>query len=417
MKNVLLKIFVFIGIVCHSQNIKQLETELRYFKSGEKYGDKIKLARTLQKIDPFNDIAIDYICDYYEDRQIDSVNYFFENLTKNFPNKPEPFLLRSEYLYSQKGVENYTLKKVEYLLKAKKIDPSNIIANYSLAETFYKDFLLPFEKPNYDLFTEVKFENDSIFNPKADSLSKIKPKSSFPNSAELALQSFKDLWDISNSYRNVIYYPMKQLACFLNVELPTKYVLQSNPNRYYPTNQFMNLSTDWECDTTINYLYQAERSEGDGNWLTKQLKSLNEPNLYKMNSKPNSIIYRFTWLRSFHHPISVRIEKIDEKYNLHWAIGKGAGGYEPKGLKERGQRKISAKEWQDFESLLSNANYENLPNKVYVLMSDGATWTLEHKESDIFEVNNTNDPSKDFKSVCLYLLKLTNIKIKEDEIY
>ncbi|UOK41622.1 MULTISPECIES: hypothetical protein [Flavobacterium] len=415
MKNVILIVFIFIGTICYSQNIKQLETELRYWKSGEEYGDKIKLARSLQKIDPFNEIAINYICDYYHDRQIDSVNIFFENLATKFPNQPEPFLLRSEFLHSQSGVENYTSKKVEYLLKAKEIDPSNFFANYWLSETYYQDFILPFKKPKYDLFSEV--ENDSIFDTKIDSLKKIKPKSFFPNSAELALQSFKNLWDISDVHKNVIYYPMKQLACFLNVELPTKYMFEKNTNQYFPTNQFMNLTTDWECDITIDYLFEAEKSQATGSWLTDQLINLDEPKLYSMNSNINAIIYRFTWLRSFDHPISVRIEKIDEKYNLYWAIGKGSGGYEPKGLKSKGKRKITSNEWQTFESLLNKTNYKNLPNEEYVLMTDGATWTLEHSESDIFDAKNTNSPNKEFESLCLYLIKLAKIKIKTERIY
>ena len=417
MKNTLLIILTLIGSVCYSQNIKQLETELRYWKSDEKYGDKIKIARTLQKIDPFNDTAINYICQYYQDREIDSVNYFFENLIKNFPNQPEPFLLRSEYIYFQSPIENYTLKKVEYLLMTKKIDPSNISANYLLAETYYKDFILPYEKLKYDSFSESEFVNDSIFSKKIDSIRKIKPKSSFPNAAELALQSFKDLWDISNSHRNIIYYPMKQLACFLNIELPNKFVLEKKVDQFYPTNQFMNLSTDWECDLTIDYLFEAECSKRDGDWLTEQLKSLNEPDLYNTNYKPNSTIYRFTWLRSFHDPISIRIEKINDKYNLYWAIGKGTGGYKVKGFKRKEKRKISSKEWQDFELLLNKANYKNLAYEEYVSITDGATWTLEHKESDLFEAKKTNNPSKEFESLCLYLIKLANIKIKKDEIY
>lgn len=403
-------------MICNAQNIKELETELSYFKSNEKYGDKIKLARSLQKMDPFNKKAINYICCYYNDREIDSINFFFENLAEKFPNHPEPFLLRSEFVPVQSRVENYTLKKVEYLLEAKKIAPFNIDVNYSLSVIYYKDFILPYEKPKYDIFPEIKFENDSIFGKITDSINKINVKSSFQNAAELAMESFKILWDVSKSHRNVIYYPMRQLACFLNFDLPNKYILENNTNQYYPSNQFMNLPTNWECDLTIDYLFDAEDSMETSSWLTLQLENLNEPNLYKKNSYLNEIIYRFTWLRSFDHPITVRIEKIDDKYNLYWAIGKGSGGYKPKGLKRKGKRKISPNDWQMFESLLHKANYKDLPNKEYVLMTDGATWTLEHKESDLFEAKNTNNPSVEFESLCLFLVKLAKINIKADEI-
>ena len=71
-----------------------------------------------------------------------------------------------------------------------------------------------------------------------------------------------------------------------------------------------------------------ESGKGTAEWLQTQLKDLNEDCLYNKELKQNSIIYRFTWLRSFHHPIAIRIEKTENEIMLYWKVGKGAGGYE-----------------------------------------------------------------------------------------
>ena len=102
---------------------------------------------------------------------------------------------------------------------------------------------------------------------------------------------------------------------------------------------------------------------------------------------------------------------------LYWKVGKGGGGYKPQGLQQSGKKKLSLKEWIEFERLIKESNFDTLPNKIYIPMLDGATWTLERKSFESFKAHESNEPSEKIKVACLYLLNLTNIKIKEDEIY
>ena len=157
----------------------------------------------------------------------------------------------------------------------------------------------------------------------------------------------------------------------------------------------------------------ARNAEG----LKRQLSDLEENCIYNLDVWRNKIIYRFTWLRSFDNPISIRIEKIDESIALYWKEGKGAGGYEPRGLKKSGKKKLKASEWTEFTNLVSASGFDSLPNDEYVPMTDRATWTLERKTSKDFKAHDTNDPSKEFSNACLYLLKKTSIKVKDEDIY
>ena len=102
---------------------------------------------------------------------------------------------------------------------------------------------------------------------------------------------------------------------------------------------------------------------------------------------------------------------------LYWKVGKGAGGYEPKGLKKSGKKRLSLRDWTEFERLIKESNFESLPNEKYIPMTDGATWTLERKSSDSYKAHHSNWPSKEIKEACLYLLSLTKIKVKEDDKY
>jgi hypothetical protein len=61
-------------------------------------------------------------------------------------------------------------------------------------------------------------------------------------------------------------------------------------------------------------------------WYSQQLEAMAEPVL-----KPggDSKVYRFAWLRSFHHPVAIRVVDGDAHCTLHAIELDGAGGYAP----------------------------------------------------------------------------------------
>jgi len=402
------------------QTIQELEYDLSWFNSLEEYGNKIGTAKKLQDIDPFNYKAAEYICRYYNDRKIDSVSIYFDNLIAKFPDRTEPFLLRSELLFLEfdfSDKEKYKRNEIKYLMQGHDINPKDTLIIFKLAEAYYKDFIFPLEKEKDWGFS---YDLDELIDSTLVVKEKPLKKSTFEHAADSSLKYFYQVWDLRKDKRDVIYYPIRQLECFLKQidKTPISKETERNFNQcYFPLYYFANLTEYWECDFSIDYLFEIESAKGTAEWLEIQLSDLREDCLYNNEFKKNSTIYRFTWLRSFHHPIAIRIEKSENEIMLYWKVGKGAGGYEPEGMKKSGKKKLSLNEWTDFERLVKDSNFESLPNEKYIPMFDGATWTLERKDSESFKAHHTNSPSIEISEACLYLLDLSNIKVKDEDKY
>ncbi|HXQ97339.1 MAG TPA: hypothetical protein VN774_02765, partial [Candidatus Limnocylindrales bacterium] len=43
-------------------------------------------------------------------------------------------------------------------------------------------------------------------------------------------------------------------------------------------------------------------------WYSGQLKALKEPSLWELSQKSKQQVYRFLWLRTFDHPVAIRVE-------------------------------------------------------------------------------------------------------------
>lgn len=418
---IILVYFLILTSNTFGQTIQELEDDLSWYHSTEEYGDKIEKARKLQEIDPFNYGATEYICRYYKDRKIDSVSIYFDNLIAKFPDKTEPYLLRSELLFLELDFiekDEYDRRKVQYLKQGLDRNPKDPLIVFELAEAYYEDYMFPLEKEK-DWGFSFDFGDELIDSTLVVKEKPIK-KSTFENAADSSLNYFYQVWDLSKDKRDIIYYPIRQLECFLKQteSSPIPKDFEKNFNLcYYPSSYFVNLPQNWECDITVDYLFEIESGKRTAECLEIQLTDLKENCLFNRAIPPNSTVYRFTWLRSFHHPIAIRIEKLENEIMLYWKVGKGAGGYEPKGLKKSGKKKLSLQEWIEFERLIKESNFDILPNEKYIPMTDGATWTLERKKTESFKAHYTNSPGKEISKACLYLLDLTNIKVKDDEKY
>ena|ERR1039458_4389217 len=66
------------------------------------------------------------------------------------------------------------------------------------------------------------------------------------------------------------------------------------------------------------------------NWYSTQLRALQEPSLFALATNRKAESYRFLWLRTFHHPVAVRVDlQADGSWMLVTKVANGAGGYSP----------------------------------------------------------------------------------------
>src|SRR5215471_9852970 len=95
-------------------------------------------------------------------------------------------------------------------------------------------------------------------------------------------------------------------------------------------------------DTSDQHRFVAE-------WYSKHLAAMGEASLLELSRRdPTAEVYRLLWLRSFHHPISVRlVVRNDGTATLTSKETGGKGGYEP-GKLTRNTTATLSKEQTEF---------------------------------------------------------------------
>ena len=136
--------------------------------------------------------------------------------------------------------------------------------------------------------------------------------------------------------------------------------------------------------------------------------------------------YRFLWLRTFHKPIAVRVWSADSRYYLVVKELSGQGGYEPGRIIVSRLRSLSEAEWNNLRGLLSQISFWNLPTEEPRVQNpdgsvtvglDGAQWIIEGLREGKYHVTDHWSAKAKYRKVCLYLLKLSNLRVKKTEIY
>ena len=181
----------------------------------------------------------------------------------------------------------------------------------------------------------------------------------------------------------------------------TKLALPNDPPdanpQYFPNGTFHDSS---ESDNFNNF---KER------WYSKHLRAMAEPSLPEATKYRALVAYRFLWLRTFHHPIAIRLTiRLDGTGFLTGKVASGRGGYEPGVLSQNDSFGISKPQVQTFLNLLQKAAFWVLPTENAPGGFDGAGWILEGVQVGNYHVVDRWSPEKDDDSrVCLYLLELS----------
>lgn len=109
-------------------------------------------------------------------------------------------------------------------------------------------------------------------------------------------------------------------------------------------------------------------------WYSKHLRAMAEPVLVPRSGQKN---YRFLWLRTFHHPVAVRVTNSDGMSQLIAVELDGAGGYEPGKEARRISRELTGAEMSSLEQELDEQNFWRLPSQEEVFGLDGSRWIIE----------------------------------------
>jgi hypothetical protein len=215
---------------------------------------------------------------------------------------------------------------------------------------------------------------------------------------------------------------MKKTFCSLIIALIVLVFCQGANNR---TDFEITMSYDrfhdsyTSVDSTQRYFPNNLFSEFTNVWYSGQLFAMQEPVIFSNSNITET--YRFVWLRTFHNPIAIRIERQQDIYLLTWKLCDGAGGYEPGELSIAKQKQIDSATWNNFKQLLNQAGFWHMATEeviVDILRLDGSQWILEGKYEDKYHVVDRWTPeSGTYYECCNYLIGLTDLTFDERDKY
>src|SRR5438034_8332234 len=104
--------------------------------------------------------------------------------------------------------------------------------------------------------------------------------------------------------------------------------------------------------------------DGKIEWYSKFLTAMNEPSLWEESQTKKTQGYRFLWLRSFHHPVSIRLDiSKDGTAVLTTKISNGAGGYEPGRLINNRTQRLGHDQTQRVLNRIEEFKFWTLPTE------------------------------------------------------
>jgi hypothetical protein len=141
---------------------------------------------------------------------------------------------------------------------------------------------------------------------------------------------------------------------------------------------------------------------------SEHLSAMNEPSLLDSMGKDIES-YRLLWLRTFDHPVAVRVWRSGNEQFLTVKKLSGEGGYEPGKLVLNKSRRLTQVEWDTFKQMVDKAQFWSLPSvdEKEEPPQDTTHWVLEGvKEGRYHVVTRLTEKPADYHASCIYLLKL-----------
>lgn len=153
-------------------------------------------------------------------------------------------------------------------------------------------------------------------------------------------------------------------------------------------------------------------------WYSQFLAAAKEPSLYlgAHRTAPSELaVFRFTWLRTFHAPVFIRVfVGPDGKYHIVAKELSGQGGYAPGTRTRTLTRELLSAEAQNFRQLIKQTDFLRQPPSDCRLGMDGSEWIFEAIDQDGYHLSSRWTPDKGpAHDVGEFLLNLTGWDFNE----
>ena len=166
----------------------------------------------------------------------------------------------------------------------------------------------------------------------------------------------------------------------------------------------------------------GDLDEFKNRWYSGNLKALQEPALYPMAKDKSIECYRFLWLRSFSHPISVRLSHHGkDEWILKLKIAGGAAGFHPHSLIEEETMHLRDANIQEFLSQIDSLGFWKAPNPLLndQVGTDGSQWIIEGVKDGNYHVIDRWSPKSGIARELGWRLmfNLGGLEVPKQEIY
>jgi hypothetical protein len=157
---------------------------------------------------------------------------------------------------------------------------------------------------------------------------------------------------------------------------------------------------------------QSTVSDLEAEWYSVFWRTAQEPSLYLASQQAptqGQQTYRFTWLRSFHEPMVVRLDLLPSgDMQLSARRLSGRGGYGAGPIAGRVDRILTPAEADRIERVLLQSDVLKLPPIGCEIGPDGAVWIIEANDRGTYRyVNRWSPQSGSLREAGLEMLKLT----------
>jgi hypothetical protein len=135
--------------------------------------------------------------------------------------------------------------------------------------------------------------------------------------------------------------------------------------------------------------------KGKESYYTFYLAAMKEPSLQVAEAGAEDFHFRFTWLRSFHDPVSVRVWSHQGKVQCHYVALGGKSQGSPGTPKDGQTFVLNQEQAQAMETLASVQEFWTPLNEQEEMMggTDGAMWIFEWKDALGYRLSKIWTPS------------------------
>ncbi len=139
-----------------------------------------------------------------------------------------------------------------------------------------------------------------------------------------------------------------------------------------------------------------------------------EPSLRMISQRDQSAtVYRFIWLPTFHHPVSVRIHRMGEGAELIAVVLDGKAGYDPGQVAIEKSIRLGAEQVKELDRLLEQAAFWTLATdeKLDGLVEDGDVLIVEGVKGGKYHMVRRVLPGIAYTKLCRQMLKLSGLGV------